>query len=121
MAPSIPCVRGSGPHRGDQLVVHPGHQEAAEAPVTIRNAQRRKARHRQLARAVDQALQYIVDQQLRGDGQRGVADRLQCGSHALWHRRDDSFGGMPKLLLWTQVAICVFVLAGMVIAITKLA
>jgi hypothetical protein len=29
--------------------------------------------------------------------------------------------GMPKLVLWTQVAIVVFVLAGMVIAITKLA
>lgn len=28
---------------------------------------------------------------------------------------------MPKLFLWTQVAICVFVLAGIVIAITKLA
>jgi hypothetical protein len=29
--------------------------------------------------------------------------------------------GMPKLLVWTQVAIVVFVLAGMVIAITRLA
>ena len=29
--------------------------------------------------------------------------------------------GMPRLWYWTQVAICVFVLAGMVIAITKLA
>ncbi len=28
---------------------------------------------------------------------------------------------IPKLLLWTQVAIVVFVLAGIVIAITKLA
>jgi hypothetical protein len=28
---------------------------------------------------------------------------------------------MPKFLLWTQVAICVFVLAGIVIAITRLA
>jgi hypothetical protein len=29
--------------------------------------------------------------------------------------------GMPKLWVWTQVLIVVFVLAGMVIAITKLA
>jgi len=28
---------------------------------------------------------------------------------------------MPRLWFWTQIAICVFVLAGMVIAITKLA
>ncbi len=28
---------------------------------------------------------------------------------------------IPKLLLWTQVAIVVFVLAGIVIAITRLA
>jgi len=28
---------------------------------------------------------------------------------------------MPRLWYWTQVAICVFVLAGMVIAITRLA
>jgi hypothetical protein len=28
---------------------------------------------------------------------------------------------MPRLLIWTQVLIVVFVLAGMVIAITKLA
>jgi hypothetical protein len=29
--------------------------------------------------------------------------------------------GMPKLWLWTQVLIVVFVLAGIVIAITRLA
>jgi len=28
---------------------------------------------------------------------------------------------MPRFLIWTQVAIVVFVLAGMVIAITRLA
>jgi len=28
---------------------------------------------------------------------------------------------MPRLFFWTQVAICVFVVAGIVIAITKLA
>jgi hypothetical protein len=28
---------------------------------------------------------------------------------------------MPRLFFWTQVAICVFVLAGMVIAIVRLA
>jgi hypothetical protein len=28
---------------------------------------------------------------------------------------------MPRLLIWTQVAIVVFVLAGIVIAITRLA
>jgi hypothetical protein len=34
---------------------------------------------------------------------------------------DDSFGVMPRFWIWTQVAIIVFVVAGMVIAITKLA
>jgi hypothetical protein len=33
----------------------------------------------------------------------------------------DTFGVMPRLWFWTQAAIFVFVLAGMVIAITKLA
>jgi hypothetical protein len=34
---------------------------------------------------------------------------------------DDSFGVMPRHWIWVQVAILVFVVAGMVIAITKLA
>jgi hypothetical protein len=34
---------------------------------------------------------------------------------------DDTLVPMPRFWFWTQVAIVVFVLAGMVIAITKLA
>jgi hypothetical protein len=32
-----------------------------------------------------------------------------------------TFTSVPKLWIWTQVLICVFVLAGIVIAITRLA
>jgi hypothetical protein len=34
---------------------------------------------------------------------------------------DDSLGHVPKLWIWTQVLIVVFVVAGIVIAITHLA
>ncbi len=35
--------------------------------------------------------------------------------------RDDSFEAMPRLFFWTQALIFVFVVAGIVIAITRLA
>ena len=60
--------------------------------------------------------------QLRGDGQNSVADGLQRGTERLGHRPDDSFRVMPRYWIWLQILIIVFVLvAGMVIAITKLA
>ena len=40
IAPSIPWVRGSGPMRCDQLVAHPGDEEAAEAALAVRDPKR---------------------------------------------------------------------------------
>jgi hypothetical protein len=37
------------------------------------------------------------------------------------HGRWDIFHGVPRFWIWTQVLIVVFVLAGIVIAITRLA
>ena len=78
--PEHPVRAGQRAHRGDQLVAHPGDQEAAEAAGAVRDPQRGVAGAGQLARGVDQPLQDLVHRQLRGDGQHGVADRLQRGA-----------------------------------------
>jgi hypothetical protein len=69
---------------------------------------------------VHEALEHVVDRELRGNGQNGVTDRLEGGAEGLRHVAHDSFGRVPRLWFWTQAAIVVFVLAGIVIAITKL-
>ncbi len=107
-------------HRGDQLIAHAGHEEPAESALPIRDAERGVSRSGQLPRAVDEPLQDLVDRQLRCDGQDRVADGLQRGAERLRHAAHDSFADVPRLWFWTQVLIVVFVLAGMVIAITKL-
>ena len=63
--------------RGDQLVAHPGHEEAGEAALAVRGAERRVAGARQLARGVDELLEHVLDRALRGDRQDGVADGAQ--------------------------------------------
>jgi hypothetical protein len=71
---------------------------------------------------LDQALEHFVDRQLRRDREHRVADRSEGRAQAFGHPVDDSFGDvMPRFWLWTTVLALVFVLAGMVIAITKLA
>ena len=87
IAPSIPCVRGSGPRRAISSSLMPGDEEAAEAAVAVRDAERGVARARQLARAVDQSLQHLVDRALRRDGQHGVAQLAQRGVQAAFHHR----------------------------------
>ena len=118
IAPSIPWVRGSGPIVGDQLVAHPRHQEAAKAAVAVGDPERRVVRAGELARAVDQPLEHLVDRQLGGHGEHRVADRLERGTQRIGHVAHNR--AMPRLWIWTQVAIVVFVAAGIVIAITKL-
>jgi hypothetical protein len=55
------------------------------------------------------------------DGTRGRSVCSTRSPRALSHRTQRcSVGRVPKLWLYTQIAIIVFVLAGMVIAITKL-
>ncbi len=113
-------MRGSGTHRRHELVAHPGDQEAAKAALSVRYPQRGKASSGELTRRLDQTLEYLLDGHLGGDRQYGVADRLQRWAQPLRHRQHDSFAEVPRIWLWTQVAILVFVLAGMAIALTKL-
>ena len=96
----------------------------AKASLAVRNPERRVSSARELARAVHQPLEHLVDRQLRGDRQHGVADGLQRRVQALRHSATIvgalALAIMPRHWFWTQAAIFVFVLAGIVIAITKL-
>jgi hypothetical protein len=87
-----PVGAGKGPHGGDELVAHPRDEEAAEAAGAVGDPERGIARLDELARAVDELLEDVVDVQARGHRQHRVADRLQRGTHRLRHGRDDSFG-----------------------------
>jgi hypothetical protein len=69
---------------------------------------------------VDETLEHVVHRELRGHGQNRVTHRLKGGAETLRHAAHDSFGRVPRLWFWTQAAIVAFVLAGIVIAITKL-
>ena len=64
-------------HRRDQLVAHPGDEEPAKPTLTVRDTEGGVACARQLAGAVDESLEHLLDRQLRGDRQDGVAYRLQ--------------------------------------------
>ena len=109
-------------HRGDQLIAHPRDQEPPEPTLSVRDAERGVPRGRQLARGVDKPLQHLIDRQLRGDGQDRVADRPERGALALRHAQTyPILRRMPRHWIWLQVMLLVFILAGMVIAITKLA
>jgi hypothetical protein len=69
----------------DQLVAHTRDEEAAEAAVTVRGAERRVAGPGQLARPIDEALQDVLDRELRGDGENRVAYRSKRGIQVLGH------------------------------------
>jgi hypothetical protein len=62
------------PHRGDQLVAHPGSEELAEAALAVRQPECRVAGAGELARALHEPLQHLFDRQLGGHRQHGVAD-----------------------------------------------
>jgi hypothetical protein len=108
----------------DQLVAHAGDQEALEPAVPIGNPERGVARTGELSGTVDQPLQHLVHRQLGGHRQYSVADRLERGALPSVHVIEDkpaTFASVPRHWFWTQVAIIGFVLAGIVIAITRLA
>ena len=69
--------------RGDQLVAHARGEEAAEAALAVGQPERRVARAGELARAVDEPLQDLVDRELGGDGEHRVADRPQRRAEAV--------------------------------------
>ena len=76
-------LAGQGAEGGDQLVAHARREKACETALAVRQAERRVARPRELARAVDEALQHLVHGQLGGDGEDGVAEGLQGGAERL--------------------------------------
>ena len=84
---------GQRAERGDQLVAHARGEEAPEAALAVRQPERREAGAGELARAVDEPLQNLVDRQPRRDREHGVADRLQCRAEPLFHPRDDRTRG----------------------------
>ncbi len=76
--------------RGDQLVAHPGREEAAEAALAVGQPERREARAGELARAVDEPLQHLVDREPGRDREHGVADRLERRADRRRHSCDDT-------------------------------
>ena len=123
-----PVGPGQRTHRGDQLVAHAGHQKPPESARAVGDTERGVARTDQLGRGIHEVLQHLVHRQVRGHPQDRVADRLEGRIEPLATgpdirpRRDSPLplAVMPRHWIWMQVVIVVFVLAGMVIAITKL-
>src|SRR5215212_6885249 len=68
------------PHRRDELVAHARGKELTEPAVAVGQPQRGVAGRRELARTVHEALQHLLDRELGGHGQHGVADGLECGA-----------------------------------------
>jgi hypothetical protein len=62
IAPSSPWVRGT--HRGDQVVAHARDEEATEAARAVRDPERRIAGAGELAGAVDESLEDLLDREL---------------------------------------------------------
>ena len=77
IAPSSPCVRGSGPIAATSSSVMPDGDEALEGALAVGDPDRRVPRPGELARRVDEALQHGLDRALGGDREHGVAHRLQ--------------------------------------------
>ena len=91
-------LAGQRAERGDQLVVHPRGEEAAEATLAVGQPERGEAGAGEHAGAVDEPLQDLVDREPRRDREHGVADRRQCRVQLLMvqplvHSSDDRSGG----------------------------
>ena len=80
----LPWQRAEG---GDQLVAHARGEEGAEAAVAVGKPERGVAGLGELAGAVDEPLQDVVDRQLGRDREDGVADRFQRRVQSLRHER----------------------------------
>ncbi len=74
-------------HRRDQLLAHTADEETAKAAVAVGDPERRIPRAGKLASVVDEALEHLVDRQLRRYRQDCVTDRPQRGAEVLGHRR----------------------------------
>ncbi len=80
--PVRPRQRAQAP---DQLVAHARDEKAPEAALAVRDPERGIAGARQLSRRVDQPLQDLLDRQLGGDGEHGIAHRLEHRIELLVH------------------------------------
>ncbi len=109
------------PHRRDQLVAHPGDEKSAKATDVVGDPECRVARPGELTGGVDQPLQHLVDRQLAATASTASDTARSAGLIGSCMAADDSLGAsMPRLWYWTTVLIFVFVIAGIVIAITRL-
>ena len=76
--------------RGDQLVAHARREEAAEAALPVGQSERGVPCTGELARAVDEPLQHLVDRELGRDREHGVADRLERRADRRGHACNDT-------------------------------
>ena len=97
IAPSIPCVRGSGPIAAISSSLMPATRKRRKPPLAVGDAERRVARAGELARLVDEPLEHLVDRRLRRDGEHRVADRLQRCVRGRAHRPPNSSAARPRL------------------------
>ena len=67
-------------HGLDQLVAHPGRDEAGERALAVGDAERGVARAAELARGVDDPLQHGLDLVIGGDREHDVAQRAEGGA-----------------------------------------
>ncbi len=81
--PEHAVLAGQRAEGRDQLVAHPRGEEAAEAAHAVGQAERRVVGAGELAGAVDEALQDLVDRELGGDAEHSLADRPQRRAEAV--------------------------------------
>ena len=74
------------PEGGDELLAHARGEEAPEAALAVREPERRETRAGKLARRVHEALQHLLDRQLRRDREHRVAHLLQRRVKPFDHR-----------------------------------
>ncbi len=74
-------------HRLDQLVAHPGRDEARERALAVRDAERRVARAGELARGVHEPLQHGLDLVLGREREHDVGERAEGGAVGGGHCR----------------------------------
>lgn len=127
---------GQWTHRGNQLAAHARDDEAAKPTLTIRHAQRGESGAGKLPRAVNELLENLLDRALRGNRQHRIADSFESGAERAFGvgyvlqgmqvcpiqgRASLGFvSQMPRSWIVMQALIVVFVVAGMVIALTRL-
>jgi hypothetical protein len=71
--------------RGDELVAHARGEEPPKAAVAVRKSERRVTCGGELASAVHEALQHVLDRELGRNREHGVADRFQSRAQPFRH------------------------------------